>query len=74
MGEEWEVPPDPLMVQTISVPAIAVISTSHIMRDEVTGVNYMNTVTTSVGRVAISGPKQGTLAKGLTILDVMDKV
>ena len=34
------------------------MSTSCIMKDKVTGVTYMDMVTTSIGRVALSGPEQ----------------
>ena len=40
-------------------PGVATMSASHIVKDEVTGVTYMDTVTTSVGRVALSGPETG---------------
>ena len=36
----------------------ATISASCIIKDEATRVTYMDTITTSVGWVAISGPKQ----------------
>ena len=44
------------------------------MRDEVMGVTYMDTVTTSVGRVTLSNPKQETSAQGPTIQDITDLV
>ena len=69
-----KVPQDPLMIEVILVPAVAMMSTSHIMRDEVTGVTYMDTVTTSVGRVTLSSPKQETSAQGPTIQYVTDLV
>ena len=50
------------------------MSTSHIVRDEVMGVTYMDTVNTSVGRVALSGPEQETSAQGPMIKDVTDMV
>ena len=62
------------MIDVISAPAVARMTTSHIMRDEVTGVTYMDTVTTSVGRVTLSSPKQETLDQGPTIQDIMDLV
>ena len=68
------VPLDLLMIEVISVPAVAMMSTSCIMRDEVTGVTYMDTVATSVGRVTLSGSKQETLAQGPTIQDITDLV
>ena len=67
-----KVPLDPLMIEVILVPAVAMMSTSHIMRDGVTGVTYMDTVTTSVGRVTLSDPELETLAQGPTIQDITD--
>ena len=62
------------MIEVILAPAVAIMSTSHIVRDEVTGVTYMDTVTTSVGRVTLSSPKQETLAQVPTIQDITDLV
>ena len=39
---------------------MAMMSTSCLVTDEATGVTYMDTITTSVGRVALSGPEKGT--------------
>ena len=66
--------PDALRMAVLTGPTVATMSTSHIVKDEVTGVTYMDTVTTSVGRVTLSGPKQETLAQGPTIQDIMDLV
>ena len=55
-------------------PGVATMSASNIMKHEATGVTYMDTVTTSVGRVALSGPEQETLAQGPTIQDITDLV
>ena len=40
------------------------------MRDEATGITYMDTVTTSVGRVALSGPDSEASSLGPMIEDV----
>ena len=40
-------------------------------KNKVTEVTYMDTVTTSVGWVTLSGPRQEALAQGPTIQDVM---
>ena len=48
------------------------ISTSHIGKDEMMGVTYMDTVTTLVGQVTLSGPRQEALVHGPTIEAVMD--
>ena len=69
-----KVPLDPLTIEVILVPPVATMSTSHIMRDEVTGATYMDTMTTSVGWVThhdhLSGmgdpqwPQTGDLSPG----------
>ena len=48
------------------------MSTSHIVKDNVTGVTYMDTVTTSVGWVTLSGPRQEAFVQGPIIEDVTD--
>ena len=59
-----QVPPDPLMIGVMLAPGVATMSASLIVKDEVTGVTYMDTVTTSVERVALSGPETGDLSQG----------
>ena len=73
LEEAHEVSPNPLAV-VMSAPGVATMSTSHIVKDEVTGINYMDMVTTSVGRVALSGPEQETPAQGPKIEDVTDLI
>ena len=58
--------------RTLAAPGMASISSSHIMKDELTGTTYMDMVTTSVRRVTISSPGLGTLPTGPTIEDIMD--
>ena len=72
--EVYEVPPDPLIMAVLSGPALATMGTSHLVKDEVMGVTYMDTVTTLVGQVTLSGPRQEALAKGPTIHDITDLV
>ena len=69
-----EVPSDPLMVGVMLAPGVATMSASCIVKDEVTGVTYMDTVTMSVGRVALSGPEQETSAQGPKIQDITDLI
>ena len=64
--------PDPLQIAAVMEPTVAMMSTSCIVKDEATGVTYMDTITTSMGRVALSGPEQGTPTKGLIIEDITD--
>ena len=74
LEEVHEVSPDPLAVGVMSAPGVATMCTSCIIRDEVTQVTYLDTVTTSVGRVALCGPEQETPAQGPMIEDVIDLV
>ena len=59
-------------MEGVSVPAVASMSTSQIMKDEVRGVAYMDTMTTSVGQVTLSGPGQEASVQGPIIEDVTD--
>ena len=43
-------------------------------KNEVMGVTYMNTMTTLVGRVTLSGPGQEVLTQEPTIQDITDLV
>ena len=72
LGGAHKVSPNPLTVRVMSTPGVATMSTSCIVKDEITGVTYMDTVTTSVGRVALSGPEQETSAQGPKIEDITD--
>ena len=65
---------DPLAVGVMPAPGVVTMCTSCIIRDEVTGATYLDTVTTLVGRVALSGPEPETLTQGPTIEDVMDLI
>ena len=66
--------PDPLAVGVMTAPGVATVCTSCIVRDEVTGATYVDMVTTSVGRVALSGPERETPAQGPIIEDMMDLI
>ena len=67
LEEVCEVPPDPLRMAVVLGPAVATMSTSCIVKDEVT---YMDTMTTLVGQVTLSGPRQEALVQGPIIEDV----
>ena len=67
-------PSGPLVVGVMTAPGVATMSTSCIIRDEVTGATYLDMVTTSVGRVALSGPESETPAQGPIIEDMTDLV
>ena len=66
---------DPLRMAAVLAPIMATMSaTSCIIKDEAMGVTYMDTVTTSVGWVALSGPKQEASTQGPIIDNITDLV
>ena len=65
-----EVPLGTMPIGLVVTPRISTMSMSHIVRDKATGVTYMDTVTTSIGRVALSGPDSEASSPGPTIEDV----
>ena len=65
---------DPLAVGVMSAPGVVTMCTSCIVRDKVTRATYLDSVATSVGRVALSGPEQETPAQGPMIEDVTDLI
>ena len=67
-----EAPPDLLQLVAVVEPTVAMMSTSCIVKDKATGITYMDTVTTSVGQVALGGPSQGIQTTGPTIKDITD--
>ena len=56
----------------VATPGISSVSSSCIVKDEITGITYMDTVTTSVGRVTFSGPDLEAFPTGPTIEDITD--
>ena len=52
-------PQIPYRIAAVVEPTMATMSASCIVKDKATGVTYMDTMTTSVGQVALSGPKPG---------------
>ena len=69
---DLEAPMGTMPTGLVATPGISSMSTSCIVRDEVTGITYMDTVTTSVGRVALSGPDPEASSTGPMIEDVTD--
>ena len=67
-----ETSPGHLQIAAVMEPTVATMSASCLVKEDATGVTYMDTVTTSVGLVALSGPNQVTLAKGPIIEDITD--
>ena len=69
---DLEPPVGILPIELVAAPGIASMSSSHIIKDELMGVAYMNMVTTSVWRVTISGLDWEAFPTGPTIEDIME--
>ena len=67
-----ETPTVPVMMGMMAALGVATMSTSQVVWDEATGATYLDTVTTSVGRVALNVPEDKVIASGPKIEDVMD--
>ena len=72
LAAAFKVPPEPLWLEATIELAVAMMCTSHIVQDEATGMMYMDTVTTSMGQVALGGPCLVVQALGPTIEDITD--
>ena len=72
--EAPEVPPILVVMGIMAAPGMATMSTSHVVWYEATGATYLDTVTTSIGRVALSVPEDGITMLGPEIEDVMDLI
>ena len=67
---DLEVPIGTMPIRLVVTSGIPSISFSHIVKDKITGMTYMDTVTTSIGRVAISGPDLEAFPTGSMIEDI----
>ena len=68
----FEAPMGPMQPEILAEPAIATMCANHIVQDEIMGATYMDTVTTSVGRVALSNSHMVKCSPRPTIEDVTD--
>ena len=68
----YEVPQDLLRMAAVLTPTVATMNTSCILNGKAMGVTYMDTMTTSVGWVALSGPEQEASTQGPIIEDITD--
>ena len=53
-------------------PMVATLPTTQIVQDEATGVTYVDTVTASVGRVALRNPCMAANLQGPMLEDITD--
>ena len=54
----------------VTTLGISSISSSHVVKDDATGLTYVDTVTTSVGRIILSGPDLNASSTGPTLEDI----
>ena len=71
---DLKVPVGTMPIRLVATPGISSVSSSHIVKDEITGITYMDTITTSIGRVTLSGPEPEACSTGPTIEDITDQV
>ena len=69
---DLEVPIGAMPIGLVVTPGISSMSSNHMVKDEITGMTYVDTITTSVERVAISGPDPEVFPMGPMIEDVTD--
>ena len=69
-----KVPPIPMAKRMMAAPGMATMSASHVVWDEATWATYLDTVTTSIGRVALNFPLDGIAMPGPEIEDVTDLI
>ena len=69
---DLEVPVGIMLIELLTTLGISSMSSSHIVKDKIMGITYMDTITTSIGRVTISGPGLEAFPTGPTIEDITD--
>ena len=65
-----EISMDIMSIGLIVVPGISSMSSSRVVQDDTTRSVYLDTITTSIGRVVFSGPGLDAPSVGPTIEDV----
>ena len=73
MKVDQEVPIGTLSMGLVMTPGISSMSSSCIVKDDATGLTYVDTVTTSIGRIILSGPDPNASSMGPTIEDITDQ-
>ena len=64
----WEMPMGSMSIGLVSTPSISSVSSSHVVQDDMMGLVYMDTVTTSIGRVILgrSGSNEDPVIEDIT--------
>ena len=63
-------PVGPMSIGLLATLGISSMSMSCVIKDEIMGITYMDTATTSIGRVTISGLDLEAIPTGPTIEDI----
>ena len=66
----WEMPMGSMSIGLVLTPSISSVSLSHVVKDDTMGLVYMDTMTTSIGRVILG---RSDLSKGPVIEDITDQ-
>ena len=72
--EVSKAPPVPVAVGMMAAPGMVTMSASHVVQDEATGATYLDMVTNSIGRVALSVPEGRIAMLGPEIEDIMELI
>ena len=67
---DQEAPMGTLSIGLVMTLGISSISSSRVVKDDATGLTYVDTVTTSVGRIILSGLDPNASSTGPTIEDI----
>ena len=70
--EVLETPPVLVMMGMMVAPGVVTMSSSQVVWDEAIGATYLDTVTTSIGRVALNVAEDEVIVLALNIEDVLD--
>ena len=66
---DQELPVGALSIGLVTMPGMSSVSSSHVITDNTMGLTYLDTVTTSVGRIILCKPDPGA-STGPIIEDV----
>ena len=60
-------------IRMVATTGISSVSASRVIQDDTTGLIYMDTITTSIRQVVLSGPDPDVFSAGPTIEDVTEQ-
>ena len=70
---DQEMPVGTLSMGLVTAPGITSLSSSCVVKDDATGLTYVDTVTTSIGRIILSRQDPQASSTSPTIEDIMDR-